>query len=204
MHKACLWSCIWNKTSISFVLLIPPLLCLSTADTWLFAITPSHALLTLLHRLDGGTSWCIRCALVSGVVKGALNECLDTVNIVQHISAQIKHKYSTTKPGWLVSRCCYVFRGFTVNYLSSWYPLSLRCDIQGGMCVFASAACPSAPECHTIMRMDMTVTGPSANRAAGLPPFLLVTCGADVLLPTHTNMHPAYAQSCFIWDSGVQ
>lgn len=68
------------------------------------------------------------------------------------------------------------------------------------MCVFASAACPSVPECHIIMRMDMTVTGPSANRAAGLPPFLLVTRSADV----HTQTHAALAQSCFIRDSGVQ
>lgn len=115
---------------------------------------------------------------------------LDTVSIVWHTSQQ--HKTQTQHNTNPVDS----FLAVVSLEVSPW--ITCLADIhfhygvtfRGGMCVFASAACLTVPECHTIMRMDMTVTGPSANGAAGLPPFLFVTrsCGCPAT-DTHTHTH---------------
>ena len=96
---------------------------------------------------------------------------------VKHTSTRRQHNASEPLP----STC--VFRGSTVNYLSRSHPLSLRPDIQPA-CASARGVC--APECHAVMRMDMTVTGPSTSgrRGAASPFYLFIYL---FICRTHTH-----------------
>lgn len=99
---------------------------------------------------------------------GALNESLHRgEDNVKHTSTRRQHNASEPLP----STC--VFRGSTVNYLSRSHPLSLRRDIQPA-CASARGVC--APECHAVMRMDMTVTGPSTSGRRAASPFFYFFC----------------------------
>lgn len=106
---------------------------LSAHGTWLFAITPSHALFTLLHHSHGGPS-------VSVTVR-----CVErgTKWVVRNSEYCTQKRLNRGWPARFFFGCC-VFRGFAVNYLSSRYPLSLRCDIQvGHVCFWVGRV----PEC---------------------------------------------------------
>lgn len=110
---------------------------------------------------------------------GALNESLHRgEDNVKHTSTRRQHNASEPLP----STC--VFRGSTVNYLSRSHPLSLRRDIQPA-CASARGVC--APECHAVMRMDMTVTGPSTSGRRAASPLFSIFFVFPVLVTRRTH-----------------
>lgn len=117
------------------------------------------------------------------------------VNNVKHKSTQIQHKCNTIKPAHF-SPCVSLEVRQWITCLARIHfhyglTFSRVCVIVWDVCVRVRVG-QCVPECHSVMRMDMTVTGPSTNGAPGLPPLFLVSTCRGTQTNTKTQTHTQF------------